>query len=230
MPVKIGSTSIGAVKVGSTNIARIYSGSTLVADFSAAPFDPEATLGTPDLTQAPANFDMTPPANSGLPMVLAMDVTFPSTTPNGSQIFEQGGGGRGIMINCRDGYLRFRFGDGGGAIASGFTTAGIDSTGGNTFCVDLDYQTNFIADDAQHTLVWEVDPRSGQLKSRIWLDGVNLLDWSSTSSVESNQWGGGASGTFLGAAGTNIAGETTFDSVWPDTKGELRVYLNTGVP
>ncbi|MBV6633876.1 MAG: hypothetical protein KI792_12695 [Alphaproteobacteria bacterium] len=191
-------------------------------------FNPEAGLGAIAVTRAPGQFDLTPPANGREQMVLAFDLTLPATPPTANLIFEQGGGGRGIMLGCRGAFMRFRFGTGGsnGNITTGGAVGGFHTN--NTVCMFEVPVTDLPFDGMPHTIVWQVDPRPGQIKSIGWVDGVEIFNFQPSGAVQSNQWGGGASGGFLTHT-TNIQGETAYDNPWPVQTGECRVYLNQEV-
>jgi len=195
-------------------------------------FDPEATLGVPDRTETPRAFDWTPPATGSELVTFAFDLTLPSPPPTSGIIFEQGGAGRGMILVLRQGHLRFRFGDGGTAFnavpTQGFV--GTSGTGDAKYIWDVPL-SELPFDGAEHTIVWEIEPRNGQqpnIGHRAWCDGVLLFDSRGSDRVESDDWSGSAGGGFL-THNTNMPDETTYDNNWSVQSGEARMYLNKSV-
>jgi hypothetical protein len=195
-----------------------------------AVFDPEANLGAAAASNGPGQFDWTPPATGSELAVFAFDLTLPATPPTSGIIFEQGGGGRGIILIVRNGHMRFRFGDGGTAMTT-VPTQGFVGSGGSAKHIydvpvgDLPFDGN------QHTIVWEVEPRNGQqpnIGHRAWIDGNLLFDVRGSDRVESDDWSGSASGGFL-QHNTNMPDETNYDQNWPVQSGQARLYLNVAV-
>jgi hypothetical protein len=190
-------------------------------------FNPEAGLPTPDASvSVGSQFDWTPPAAGNEQCVIALDFTLPTPPPTTGMIFEQGGSGRGALIIVRDGYMRFRFGDGGTSVPSG--TQGFVGTGGTDSSYVYDVPISSMPFDGnQHTIVWEIEPRdNGSTGQRAWVDGGPLFATNGLGAVESNQWSGSAGGGFLQHT-TNMSGETNFDNNWPVQTGACRLYLNT---
>ena len=220
--LNVNGVEVSRVFANGVEMQNVFANNTQVFGGS-SPFDPEANLGTPTITNGPGQFDWTGPLSGNIQVVIAMDLTFPSTPPASGMIFEQGGGGRGALIIYREGYLRFRCGDGGGSVAVGIQ--GYNSSGGGKYMWDIP-EAEVPFDGNQHTIVWEIDPRSSSPGMRIWIDGELIASPNNLGAFESNQWTGGASGGFL-QHNTNVAGETNFDQNWPIQSGDCRAYHNT---
>lgn len=215
-------------------VERAYLGATLVYEklSEVPPFDPEANLGTPDAINGPGTFDWTGPATGSEAVVFALHFNFPTSIPTQGLIFEQGGAGRGIILLIRNGHLRFRFGDGGTSMATvptrGFV--GTSASGNAKYIWDIALG-DLPFDGNDHTIVWEVEPRSGQAPNighRAWIDGVLLFDSRGSNRVESDDWSGSASGGFLNGS-TNMPDESIYATNYAVQSGEARMYLNKAV-
>ena len=211
---------------------RVFFNGVQVYEKSVASFNPEANLGTPIRSNGPGQFDWVSPATGAELAVFALDVTLPATPPTSGLIFEQGGGGRGIILIYRQGHLRFRFGDGGTPMTTvptqGFVGTSLGSDGKYIWDVPV---AELPFDGQQHTIVWEVEPRNGQqpnIGHRAWIDGELIFDDRSSNRVEGDDWSGGAGGGFL-THSTNMADETNYDQDWPVQSGQARMYLNVSV-
>lgn len=230
--MNLGSQIATALKLGSVDVPSAYFGSVQVFGGVMPVFNPEANLGSQDATQGPGQFDWTGPATGDELVTFAFDLTLPETPPTSGIIFEQGGGGRGIILIFRNGHLRFRFGDGGSPMTTvptqGFV--GTSESGDAKYIWDVP-EASLPFDGNQHTIVWEVEPRDGQqpnIGHRAWCDGILLFDSRSSNRVESDDWSGSASGGFL-QHNTNMPDETDYDNDWPVQNGEARMYLNKSV-
>lgn len=229
--MNLGANTVNALRLGASTVSAAYLGTVQV--FGGATFDPEANLGIPDATNAPGTFDWTPPATGSELVTFGFDLELPATPPTTGLIFEQGGSGRGIILQVRNGHLRFRFGDGGTAMTTvptqGFVGSG-SASGDAKYIWDVPV-ASLPFDGNTHTIVWEVQPEAAaapNIGHRAWIDGTLLFDSRGSNRVESDDWSGSASGGFL-TGGTNMPDEVNYDDPWPVQSGQARMYLNKSV-
>jgi len=178
---------------------------------------PSLTLGTPVRTYPAFSSEIQAPEESEKAQdgYFSCDITFPSSTPSDSLIFETGGSGRGHFIGFKNGLLKVRVGEGGVDTETSLTGAAIGTT------------SNYPTDGQVHKLTWawEIDP--GRVK--VFIDDELVIEAFTTEGgqLEAGEMAGTNDANYLSNSSAVTLGDPSTAYI-PSSASELRYY--SGIP
>lgn len=175
------------------------------------------TLGTPVRTYPAFSSEIQSPEDSEKAQdgYFSCDITFPSSTPSNSLIFETGASGIGHFIGFKNGLLKVRVGEGGIDTETSLTDAAVGTT------------SNYPTDGQVHKLTWAWEINPGRI--RVFIDNELVIEAFTIGGgqLEGGLMAGGNAANYLSNASAKTSGDPSTAYI-PSSASELRYY--SGIP